>query len=105
MTVTPGGTSTQPVVLYAPTGMTVDGDGNLFVADFYYMLIREVQSNFAVLDYTAVPVRQGDISAPQDQTVENDGNAASTSPPSTTTTTPPWTWPRPPATSALRSLP
>jgi len=75
-TVVPGGTTPGPVVLYAPTGMVMDGYGNLFVADFYYMLIREMQSNLAILNFTAVPVRQGDLSAPQDQTVENDGNAA-----------------------------
>jgi hypothetical protein len=38
------------------------------------MLIEQIQSNAAVLDFTMTPVRQGETSAPQSQTVENDGN-------------------------------
>jgi large repetitive protein len=75
VTVVPSGTTPEPVVLYAPIGMAFDAQGDLFVADYYYMLVREVQSNLAILDFEAVPVREGDISAPQNQTVENDGNA------------------------------
>jgi len=64
------------VALYAPIGIALDSNGNLFVADFYYMLILEFQSNVAVLDFTATPIRVGAVSAPQDQVVENDGNLA-----------------------------
>jgi len=63
-------------LLYGPIGLYLDGSGNLFVADYYNMVVREIQSNFVALDYTATPVRQGDKSAPKSQTVENDGNAA-----------------------------
>ena len=49
--------------------------GDLYVADTLNMVVRELQGNFAALDYTA-PIRQGSTSATQDETVENDGNAA-----------------------------
>jgi hypothetical protein len=38
------------------------------------MQVWEIESNLAALDFTATPVRQGNWSAPQFQTVENDGN-------------------------------
>jgi sugar lactone lactonase YvrE len=63
------------VELYGPVGITLDGNGDLFVADSLYMRIREVQSNLSVLDYTANIVRQGSDSATQDVLVEDDGNA------------------------------
>ena len=60
--------------VYAPMGLWVDGAGNVFFADFYDMLIEEIQSNVAVLNYTGTPVRQGQRSAAQFQVTENDGN-------------------------------
>ena len=39
------------------------------------MLVEQVQSGLAVLNFTQTPVQVGDQSAPQLQTVENDGNA------------------------------
>ena len=63
------------VQLYGPVGLYLDGVGDLYIADTLNMVVREMQGNFAVLDYTA-PVRQGSTSATQDETVENDGNAA-----------------------------
>lgn len=63
--------------VYAPIGLAVDGLGNVFYADFYYMIVDEIESDKAVLNFTATPVRQGDQSAPMPQTVENDGNATS----------------------------
>jgi hypothetical protein len=63
--------------VYAPIGIAVDGLGNVYYADFYYMIVDEIQSNKAVLNFTATPVRQGDQSTPLTQTVENDGNASS----------------------------
>ena len=64
----------QGVQLYGPVGLFLDGSGNLYVADTLDMVVREVQGNFAALDYTTA-VRQGETSATQTQTVENDGNA------------------------------
>jgi sugar lactone lactonase YvrE len=62
--------------VYAPIGITVDGEGNVFYADYYYMIVDEIQSNRAILDFRATPVRQGSQSAsPMLQIVENDGNA------------------------------
>jgi large repetitive protein len=65
----------QPVQLYGPVGLYLDGSGDLYVADTLDMVVREIQGNFAALDYTA-PIRQGSTSATEDETVENDGNAA-----------------------------
>jgi sugar lactone lactonase YvrE len=70
----PGGTG-QLVNMFAPMGLCLDGDGNLYIADYYDMFILEMRSNQSVLNYTATPVRQGDKSLPQKQVVENDGNA------------------------------
>ena len=69
------------VYLYGPIGLFLDGGGNLYVADSLNMVVQEIQSNFAVIDFssgpgnTTITVRQGEKSAPQLQEVENDGNA------------------------------
>ena len=63
------------IALYAPTGLYFDFQGNLFVADEYDQVVRELQSNAALADFTRTPVRQGYTSNPQYQPVENDGNA------------------------------
>ncbi len=65
----------QGLQLYGPVGLYLDGFGNLYVADTLDMVVREIQGNFAALDYTA-PVRQGSASPTQDEPIENDGNAA-----------------------------
>ena len=65
----------QTVQLYGPIGLFLDGSGNLYVADTLDMVVREVQGNFAALQFST-PIRQGETSATQTQTVENDGNAA-----------------------------
>ncbi len=70
------GVGFSPISLNGPTGLSLDGKGNLFIADTINMVVREVQGNVAALNYTATPVRQGSKSAPQPQTVENDGNVA-----------------------------
>ena len=62
--------------LYGPIGLYLDGSGNLFIADYYLMVVREMQSNFVAINLTANAIRQGSKSAPQDQPVENDGNLA-----------------------------
>jgi large repetitive protein len=65
----------QPVVLYGPVGLYLDGSGDLYIADTLDMVVREIQGNFTAIDYTT-PIRQGNTSATQDEPVENDGNAA-----------------------------
>ena len=64
------------VKLYGPIGLYLDGSGDLYFADSLDMVVQEIQGNFVALDYLANPVRQGSQTAPIDQTVENDGNAA-----------------------------
>ena len=67
--------SVSLVQVYAPAGLALDGYGNIYFADFYDMLIEEIQRNFAILNFTVTPTRQGSTSNPQNLTVENDGNA------------------------------
>ncbi len=63
------------VTLYGPKGLYLDGYGNLYITDYYNMVIREVLGNFAAIDDTKTPTRQGSQSGPFNQTLENDGNA------------------------------
>ncbi len=59
-----------------PQGLLVDANGNVFFASTLSMQVWEIESNLAALDFTATPVRQGDVSSAMFQTVENDGNDA-----------------------------
>ena len=65
-----------PVMIHGPLGLFLDSSANLYFADALNMTVREIQSNFAALDFTFTPIREGSESAPQSQTVEDDGNAA-----------------------------
>ncbi len=64
-----------PVALYAPIGITLDGNGNLYIADSLDMMVRQIQANLTYVDYTT-PVRvvAGAQSTPVPVTIENDGN-------------------------------
>jgi len=64
----------MPQVLYGPTGLYLDGKGDLYIADTIDMLIREVQGNFVAVDLST-PIFQGQTTPTQLQAVENDGNA------------------------------
>jgi hypothetical protein len=68
------GVPTQEEV-YEPIGIVLDGLGNVYYADYYFMVANEIQSDKAVLNYQLTPIRQGEQSLPQTQMVENDGNA------------------------------
>ncbi len=61
--------------LYGPYGLEIDPDGNLLIADYFDQRIRRVQVNLATFKLTT-SVRQGDKSATQLQTLENDGTGA-----------------------------
>ena len=63
------------ISLWGPTGLFLDGAGDLYFADSLNNRIREIESSFVVLDFTGTPVGQGAQSAPQSQTIEDDGNA------------------------------
>lgn len=66
----------SPVEIYAPVGVYLDGYGNLYFADYYDMLIEEIDRNQDILNFTLTPIREGGSSSPQNQTIENDGNYA-----------------------------
>ena len=60
--------------LYGPYSLALDGQGDIFIADFFDNRIREAQANLAELEF-ATAVRQGSTSSPEQQVLENDGNA------------------------------
>jgi large repetitive protein len=62
------------IAVKGPQGLLVDGKGDVYFANTLSMQVWEIESNVAALDFTATPIRQGSVSAPQFQTVENDGN-------------------------------
>jgi hypothetical protein len=66
-----------PVCIYWPWGMTLDGQGNLYFADFLNLRVREIQGNVSPVDFTRNPIRQGYQSKPATIPVEleNNGNA------------------------------
>jgi len=74
-TVTPYEKLFAPVSISKPNGLALDSNADLFFADTFNLMVREIQSNYVALDLTATPVRIGTTSATYSQTVENDGNA------------------------------
>jgi len=63
--------------IYAPYGVAVDQAGNLLVAEYFDHLIRKVTANQATLFFQP-ELWQNQVSSPQNQTIENDGNVALT---------------------------
>ena len=63
------------VSIAGPTGLVLDSAADLYFADSLNNRVRQIQANFAVLDYLGVPIGEGAQSAARDQSVENDGNA------------------------------
>lgn len=63
------------VDLYGPKGLYLDGYGNLYLADYYTMVVREIVGNYVAVNDLNSPTRQGSQSVATDETVENDGNA------------------------------
>jgi hypothetical protein len=59
--------------IYGPYAVTLDGMGDLYVADVFHNRIREIQNTQSFQKYPAI--RVGRVSAPQPQSFENDGNA------------------------------
>ncbi len=63
--------------IYAPYGVAVDQAGNLLVAEYFDHLIRKVSANQATLFFQP-ELWQNQVSSPQNQAIENDGNVALT---------------------------
>jgi hypothetical protein len=61
--------------IYAPYGVAVDAAGNLLIAEYFDHIIRDVFANSATLFFNT-ELWQNSVSPPQNQTIENDGNAA-----------------------------
>ena len=60
-----------------PTGITLDGDGNLYIADSYNHRIRKVDSSGIITTYAGISrSRDEDLSAPIDDTDIGDGGLA-----------------------------
>jgi hypothetical protein len=71
------GASASLAGLFGPYGLFLDSVGNLYIADYFDHRIRSIASNTAVLTFTPA-IREDQVTAPQIQTIENDGNAAMT---------------------------
>ncbi|MBB6143931.1 hypothetical protein HNQ77_001880 [Silvibacterium bohemicum] len=70
-----GGSATAAEI-FGPYGVTLDGQGDLFIADYFDHRIREVQSGTVTLTFDSL--REDQVSPAQIQAIENDGNAAMT---------------------------
>ncbi|MGA7832123.1 MAG: Ig-like domain repeat protein [Terracidiphilus sp.] len=64
-----------PVNIHYPSGIVLDSSADLYFADTFNNTVREIQSNFVALDFTATSIWEGSTSGTISQTVENDGNA------------------------------
>ncbi len=63
------------IALYGPIGITLDGSGDLYIADSLDMVVRQIQGNLTAIDYkTTIP--ENSQSSAVSVTIENDGNAA-----------------------------
>lgn len=60
--------------IYAPYGVAVDQSGNLLIAEYFDHIVRKVTVNQATLFFTP-ELWVNQVSTPQSQVVENDGNA------------------------------
>jgi hypothetical protein len=63
--------------IYAPFAVIVDASGNLLIAEYYDQIVREVNSNQATLFYSP-QLWENQVSAPQNEIVENIGNQSLT---------------------------
>ncbi len=72
-----GGGIANGAGIYAPYAVAVDASGNLLVAEYFDHIIRKVSANSATLFFQP-ELWTNQLSSPQNQSIENDGNAALT---------------------------
>jgi sugar lactone lactonase YvrE len=60
--------------LFKPYSLSLDGAGDLFISDRLNLRVREVSATIAAIAYPVM--KEGKISLPTTQTLENDGNAS-----------------------------
>ena len=63
--------------IYAPYAVAVDASGNLLIAEYFDHLVRKVSADAATLFFQP-ELWTNQVSSPQNQAIENDGNAALT---------------------------
>jgi hypothetical protein len=63
--------------IYAPYGIAVDASGNLLIAEYFDHLVRKITANAATLFFQP-ELWTNQVSSPESQAIENDGNAALT---------------------------
>ena len=64
-----------PLQLYSPIGIASDGNGNIYIADYFDMRIRELQASYSSMSFTGTPTRVDEFSLPVKRFLENNGNA------------------------------
>ncbi len=60
--------------IYAPYALALDAAGDIYVAEYFDNVVRKVTANTATL-FFAPAIYVGQTSSPQNQSIENDGNA------------------------------
>jgi len=72
-----GGGIASGAGIYAPYAVAVNASGDLLIAEYFDHIIRKVSANSATLFFQP-ELWQNQVSSPQTQSIENDGNASLT---------------------------
>jgi sugar lactone lactonase YvrE len=66
------GQNANLAMLYGPYALSMDGKGNIYIADYFHNVIRFVSATSSLLEYDTIRVSK--TSAPQQVLIDNDGN-------------------------------